>query len=75
MSIHHTLGSVLGFVYRNEKLLRPATDIDNTNRNNAKSEMVSMGWFDTNGQRSFGVELVDRSEDLNQNDAPRKIHG
>ena len=60
-----TLGSVLGFVYSSERLLRSAED-DGSNTFNEKRQpeakstvMAHMGWFNSGGRRRWGIELVD----------------
>jgi hypothetical protein len=56
-----TLGSVLGFVYSSERLLRSA-EYGNERKDKAM-ETVRMGWFNGGGKRRWGIEIVDSRED------------
>ncbi|KAH8599119.1 hypothetical protein B0O99DRAFT_613050 [Bisporella sp. PMI_857] len=61
-----TLGSILGFVYSSDRLLRIATiDVDGGSVNE-KIEFLGptkMGWFNGSGKRRWGIEIVDEREE------------
>lgn len=62
-----TLGSVLGFLYSSERLLhlaanRPANPSQNEEKIFDGEDTISMGWFNSNGKRRWGIEVVDRRE-------------
>lgn len=53
-----TLGSVLGFLYGSERLLKVANDSVGSCDKSAHGEMVQIGWFDAGGKRRWGIEIV-----------------
>lgn len=58
----NTLGSVLGFIYSSERLLRSAADTYASGLISPQDEKVRMGWFNGGGRRRWGIEIVDERE-------------
>lgn len=60
-----TIGSILGFVYSSERLLRSAEisgSILPLKKGAKNREMVKMGWFNGGGKRRWGIEIIDDKE-------------
>lgn len=61
-----TLGSVLGFVYGSDRLLRAAAESSNIDFNEKHTEgdgeMAKLGWFNGNGRRRWGIEITSSRE-------------
>jgi hypothetical protein len=53
-----TVGSVLGFVYGSERLLKLATETVVYKDKSAQMKMVKMGWFEVGQKRRWGIEVV-----------------
>ncbi|KAH7399809.1 hypothetical protein BKA64DRAFT_722635 [Cadophora sp. MPI-SDFR-AT-0126] len=60
-----TLGSVLGFVYASDRLLKSS---GHSAKRAQRGEMVSMGWFESGGKRRWGVEIIDQTDDPRSRD-------
>lgn len=53
-----TLGSVLGFVYGSERLLKLARETVDMKNKSVQMKMIKMGWFEVGQKRRWGIEVV-----------------
>lgn len=57
-----TLGSILGFIYSSDRLLHSTSRKQIPSRDD-QDRKVKMGWFNSNGRRRWGIEIVAEREE------------